>query len=88
MTDIQALKDKVLLLGTCNERSDVGIRRVPVERIVTTTAGFSLKNLQKPHNSFFFFFWKEIFKIKAGLDFMTSVWLQAHESTCSRYYLR
>lgn len=48
MTDLQVLKDKGLLLGTCND-SDVGKRQVPMERIVTTTAGFSLKNLQKPH---------------------------------------
>lgn len=48
------LKDKGLLLGTCND-SDVRIRQVPVERIVITTARLSLKSLQKPHkkNNFF-----------------------------------
>lgn len=48
VTDLQALKDNRLLLGTSND-SYVGMGQVPVERTATATAVFSLKNLQKPH---------------------------------------
>lgn len=62
--------------GHLQWQGDVGMR----ERTVTTTAGFSLKNLQKPHKKNNFFFLKGIFKVKAGLDFIalllvTGTWI-------------
>lgn len=56
--------------GHLQWQSDVGMRQLPVERIVTTIAGFSLKNLQKPHkkNNFFFLEGNIQNKSRSGLN--------------------